>query len=161
MLALLPPFLLLSASGCSKLDLWSAPEELSRDTPFAMSLLETESCPLPEALDPKKVVIHSYRVRVRGHHDGRVPVNYFYASLLTTDGDRYLAEFQGCPGPLNGPPLRPGESADGFINFPVPPSKTPEKLVYAPELIGLSLSESTQEVPVRTSLADKESESQP
>ena len=161
MRALSTLFLLISSCGCSNLDLWSDPEELSRDTPFTLSLLETESCPLPEALDPKKVVIHSYRVRVRSHHRGRVPVNYFYASLLTTDGDRYLAEFQGCPGPLNGPPLQPGEAADGFINFPVPPSKTPEKVVYAPELIGLSLSESTQEVPVRSSISDQESEAQP
>lgn len=158
MLALLPTITLVCTSSCNKLEFWSAPEELNSDTPFTLSILETESCPLPPTLDPKKVVIHSYRVRLRGQHKSRVPVNYFYASLLTTDGNRYLAEFPGCPGPLSGPPLAPGETADGFMNFPVPPSKIPEKLVYAPELIGLGLSASTQEVPVRASVHDEDSE---
>jgi len=64
-----------------------------------------------------------------------VPANYFYASLLTTDGERYLAEYPGCDPVLSGTPLGRGQSGEGFLNFPLPPSKTPEKIVYSPVLI--------------------------
>lgn len=104
--------------------------------PYVLSILHAESCPLPEGLDPKKVAIVSYNIRLRGGHAQKVPANYFYASLLTTDGSRYLADFPGCAPLLSGPPIGPGETAQGYLNFPVPPGKTPEKLVYAPQLTG-------------------------
>lgn len=104
--------------------------------PYVFSLLNAESCPLPEGLDPKQVTIVSYNVRLRGQHPQKVPVNYFYASLLTTDGSRYLADFPGCSPLLSGPPVGPGETAQGYLNFPVPPGKAPARLVYSPELTG-------------------------
>lgn len=101
-----------------------------------MSILSTESCPLPAELDPKKVAIHSFRVKLVGVHPQGVPANYFYASLLATDGSRYLADYAGCKPLLSGDPLYPGQVAEGHLNFPLPPSATPEKIVYAPELTG-------------------------
>jgi hypothetical protein len=104
--------------------------------PYVLSILNTESCPLPDGLDPKAVSIVSYNVRLRGQHPQKVPANYFYASLLTSDGSRYLADFPGCAPLLSAPPVGPGQTAQGYLNFPVPPGKVPEKLVYAPELTG-------------------------
>lgn len=106
--------------------------------PYVLSILGAESCALPEGLDPKVVTIVSYNVRLRGQHAQKVPANYFYASLLTTDGSRYLSDFPGCTPLLSGPPVGPGETAQGYLNFPVPPGKTPERLVYAPTLTGKS-----------------------
>lgn len=155
----LPRFTLLALSllGCDHLETLSGDNAPPANTasgdqeapPFRLELLETESCPLPDGLDPKKVTIHSYRVKLTSELKSGVPANYFYASLLTTDGQRYLAEFSGCSDALNDTPLKKGESIDGYLNFPVPPSKTPETLVYAPKLLELSTAESTLELPVR------------
>lgn len=118
--------------GCdSKLDANMTPLE---DRPFSVSLLDTRACPLPEGLDPEAKRILGVKVRVTSAHEGRVPANYFYASVLTKDGDRYLAELPGCRPVLSSPPLEPGHSAEGFLNFPLPVDKQPEQLNYAPNL---------------------------
>src|SRR5690606_21170119 len=125
--ALIAGSLLLSA--CDGWEFFQSEETIVSDEPYRLSILGTETCPLPEKLDPKKVMILSYRVRLRGQHPLGVPANYFYASLLTTDGSRYLADYAGCSPLLSGPPLLPGQVAEGFLNFPIPPHKSPDKLV--------------------------------
>lgn len=117
--------------------------------PFELSLLATETCPLPAGLDPARVAIRSYRVRIRSALDSGVPANYFYASLLTSDGSRYLADFPGCAPLLSGAPAYAGEEAIGYLNFPVPPDKTPETIVYAPRLEGLQREASVRELALR------------
>ena len=73
------------------------------------------------------------RVRVTGHYDAGVPANYYYASLLSQDGDRFLATAEdGCRPLLSGPPLRPGESREGYVNFPLQSKKGARRLAYAP-----------------------------
>jgi hypothetical protein len=47
-----------------------------------------------------------------------------------------LAGHLGCQPLLSGDPLRPGESREGYVNFPVPPAKLAAKLVYSPQLMG-------------------------
>lgn len=122
------------------------------EDPYVLSILNVEACPLPEGLDAKRVTILSYNVRLRGQHEHGVPANYFYASLLTTDGSRYLADFPGCEPLLSGPPVGPGDSAQGYLNFPVPPGKTPSKLVYAPTLTGDTPGESLVELTLDTKI---------
>lgn len=133
--ALMSPLLLLTLS-CEGWDLFGSDDTYLGDEPYTLSILSTESCPLPEGLNPRTVMIMSYQVRLRGRHPEKVPANYFYASLLTTDGARYLADFPGCSPVLSASPVKPGEAADGYLNFPIPPGKTPHKLVYAPTLSG-------------------------
>lgn len=130
--------LLLPLTGCDGWEFLQSEEAASSAEPFRLSILSAETCPLPPELDPKEVTIVSYRVRLRGQHPQGVPANYFYASLLATDGSRYLADFPGCSPVLSGPPLLPGEVAEGFLNFPIPPSSSPETLVFSPELTGRS-----------------------
>lgn len=123
-------------SACDGWEVFQSEEKPLGADPYVLSILHAESCPLPEGLDPKAVTIVSYNVRLLGQHAQKVPANYFYASLLTTDGSRYLADFPGCTPLLSGAPVGPGETAQGYLNFPVPPGKTPEKIVYAPALTG-------------------------
>jgi len=74
------------------------------------------------------------KVRVTGRYPDRVPANYFYASLLARDGARYLPTTKGCQPLLSGPPLLPGESREGYANFPILAQKSAERLAYAPNL---------------------------
>jgi len=117
--------------------------------PFELQLLATESCPLPPHLSAKNVALLSYRVRLSSHRASGVPANYFYATLLTTDGERYLSSFYGCAPLLSADPLSDGEQAEGFLNFSIPPSKIPEKLVYSPLLMLASDSQAVEELLLR------------
>lgn len=135
----------------------SAGPALTEKEPYELEVTGARTCPLPSHLDPKNVRIVSYRIRLRGHDPGRVPANYFYASLVTTDGDRYLASYEGCSPLLLADPLKPGEEASGMVNFPIPPSKTPETLTYSPELLNRTSLESTREWKLQSEeLAEKE-----
>ena len=141
--------ILLSATclwGCDGWAIFEQGDPIDKTTPYRLRLLSTESCALPAHLSPKNVTIVSYRVRLEGNLSSKVPANYFYASLLTTDGERYLSSFYGCEPLLAGEPLGPRESTEGFVNFSIPPSKIPEKLVYAPQLLQLSEAASTTEL---------------
>ena len=104
--------------------------------PYRLTVLSTDVCPLPEHLDAKNVTLMGYRVRLEGNLDSRVPANYFYAALITSDGERYLSTYYGCSPVLAQEPLREGQLAEGYLNFSLPPGKAPEKLVYSPELLG-------------------------
>jgi hypothetical protein len=148
-------------SGCDGWDLFQSEETIPRDEPYVLSILSTESCPLPDGLDPKEVVIHSYKVKLLGIHPGGVPVNYFYASLLATDGERYLAGYTGCQPLLSGSPIYPGESAEGFLNFPLPPNKTPDKLVFSPELTGKPKGSPVVEISLGSSPVQEDPEGDP
>ena len=113
---------------------------------FEIRLLGAESCPLPAHLNPKSVALLSYRVRLSSHHPSGVAANYFYATLLTTDGERYLSDFYGCAPLLAADPLQAGEQAEGFLNFSIPLSKIPEKLVYSPVLMHLPDGQAVEEI---------------
>jgi len=132
--------------SCEGWDIFGSDDITLGDEPYALSIMSTESCPLPQGLNPKAVAIVSYKVRLRGNHPEKVPANYFYASLLTTDGARYLADYPGCSPVLSTPPVAMGEIADGYLNFPIPPGKTPHKLVYAPALTGTPKGDSLVEI---------------
>jgi hypothetical protein len=74
------------------------------------------------------------KVRLSGKYESGVPANYFYASLLSSDGTRYLATAAGCRPLLSGPPLMPGETREGYVNFPAQAKKSADRLSYAPNL---------------------------
>lgn len=116
---------------------------------YQLTVLEQKPCPLPPGVDPKKTQLLGVRVRLVSHEASGIPANYFYASVLTTDGSRYLAEHPGCSPLLSGRPLFPGQIAEGYLNFPLPLEKTPETLVYAPILEGQNERESTREISLR------------
>jgi hypothetical protein len=61
-----------------------------------------------------------------------VAANYFYASVLASDGSRYLAELPGCEPVLTGAPLGPGETREGYLNIPFPAHKEARTLAYLP-----------------------------
>ena len=134
--------------GCESWAIFEQSDPIDAGIPYRLRILSTESCALPAHLSPKNVTIVSYKVRLEGNLSSKVPTNYFYASLLTTDGERYLSSYFGCEPLLSGEPLGPGQSAEGFVNFSIPPSKIPEKLVYAPKLMQLSETTATVELNV-------------
>lgn len=136
---------LYGSSGCQRFEPFEDSPAAPAGKRYELSLVGAENCPLPANLDPANVKILSYKVRLVSGDERGVPANYFYASLLCTDGARYLADYQGCSPLFSGHPAQKGESREGFLNFPVPPSKTPERIVYRPELLG-SGDDSTQEI---------------
>ncbi|GEM_PF-1990023 len=123
------------AISCETWDLFPESKITGSTAPYELTILSAESCPLPPGLDPKEVTIQSYHVRLTGGDPGGVPANYFYASLLSTDGGRYLSGYTGCQPVLSGPPLASGESREAYINFALPPTKTPETLIFSPALL--------------------------
>jgi len=139
---------LVLSGGCSGCSVFEHKVENQVDHPYQLKLLNLESCPLPEHLNPKDVVLLSYRVRIQSNLASKVPANYFYASLLTTDGERYLSTYYGCAPLLTADPLGEGETADGFFNFSIPASKIPEKLVYSPKLLNISEQDALVELQV-------------
>lgn len=74
------------------------------------------------------------KVRLTGRYPSRVPANYFYASLVNRDGTRYLPTADGCRPLLSGTPLLPGETREGYANFPLAAKKSAQKLAYSPNL---------------------------
>lgn len=151
--ALLCTSALLSCTSCDGWEIVRKGDSQPTDEAFGLKLMAMESCPLPPHLNPKNVSILSYRVRLTGNHSSGVPANYFYASLLTTDGERYLSNYYGCRPLLSAEPLVPGANAEGFVNFAVPPSKIPHKLVYAPVLLDRPDAESTEMIVLDASSA--------
>lgn len=139
-----PFFLLAIVSGCQCSEDAESPE----GAPYTLSILEVTSCPAPPEIDVARVRLVGVKVRLVGHHARGVPANYFYASVLTTDGDRYLADAVGCSPRLSGAPLAPGQAAEGFLNFPLPNGKIPDKVVYSPAVEGQRDSGSAVEVPL-------------
>jgi hypothetical protein len=147
-------------TGCQQLGLFpSDSEEISDGAPYTLSILAQENCSLPENLDPKTVIIQSFKVKLVGRTGSGVPANYFYASLLTEDGNRYLAGFEGCAPVLSGAPLSPGQSAVGFLNFPLPPSKVTKTLEYSPRLMD-DHEASTTRLPVSSASRDSPDDAQ-
>jgi hypothetical protein len=123
-------------TGCRDIDRsLSGESAVPEGAPYILTILTQENCPVPEGLDPRNVIIQSYKVKLVGGTTTGVPANYFYASLLTEDGHRYLAEFEGCAPVLSGPPLDSGQTAVGYLNFPLPPSKSAKTLEFAPRLL--------------------------
>jgi hypothetical protein len=94
------------------------------------------------------------KVRLTGKYPSGIPANFFYASLLSRDGTRYLAASEGCRPLLSGPPLLFGESREGYVNFPLQAKKGADRLAYAPNLDhttfadGLSNKDRTIEAPL-------------
>lgn len=129
-LRFLRAFLALSAlTSCQGFEASTAPE-----APYELEIVSTETCSLPSAPgDPPRTVL-GVRVRLTSHTELGLAANYYYGSILTTDGSRYLAELPGCRPVLSSAPLRPSETAEGFLNIPIPPQKKAETLVYLPPI---------------------------
>lgn len=100
--------------------------------PYAFEILASEECTLPTAGAQAPRTLLGVKVRITSHSDLGVPANYYYGSVLTKDGARYLAELPGCQPVLSRAPLRKGETAEGYLNFPIPRQKTAETVVYLP-----------------------------
>lgn len=64
----------------------------------------------------------------------QTPQNYYYASLVDSDGQRYPASFSGCSPRLTGDPLAAGATATGFVNFRLPREAHGLVLEYAPRI---------------------------
>jgi hypothetical protein len=114
---------------------------------FELEILSTEKCPLPtEPGSPERAAL-GVKVKLTSRVPDGVAANYFYASVLASDGSRYLAELPGCSPVLSGAPLYSGEARLGYVNIPIPSHKQPEKLVYSPPVGKYPTAERVREVP--------------
>jgi hypothetical protein len=106
--------------------------------PFEVEVTSVTYCESGQEASPKDGPAREgalgVKVRLTGRYESGVPANYFYASLLSRDGTRYLAATAGCRPLLSGPPLLPGESREGYVNFPLQAKKGADRLAYAPNL---------------------------
>lgn len=126
--------LLIFLAGSAALSCQSMGGDPATNEPYSFEILSSEECALPTAGAQPQRTLLGVKVRLKSHTDLGVPANYYYGSVLTKDGARYLAELPGCQPVLSGPPLRKGQSAEGYLNFPVPPQKTAETVVYLPAI---------------------------
>ena len=150
----------LGSTSCQGLHLFEDEAPLDPSAPYGISILETGSCPLPPGVDAARMRILGLRVRLRAGRDD-VPANFFYASVLTNDENRYLAEHTGCTPVLSGRPLRAGEVREGYLNFPLPLEKSAQTLVYAPLIDGLSEKEQTKSLALGPREADTSGDEDP
>lgn len=109
--------------------------------PFEVEVTSVAVCDANERTSPPGVAsglsgegTFGVKVRLTGRYASGVPANYFYASLLSRDGTRYLSAAAGCGPLLSGPPLLPGETREGYANFPLQAKKNARRLSYAPNL---------------------------
>jgi hypothetical protein len=108
------------------------PEGGAHAKAFELELLSTEKCPLVTKPGAPERAALGFKVRVTGRAPEGIAANYFYASVVASDGSRYLAELPGCEPVLTGAPLAPGEAREGYLNIPFPAHKNPRTLVYLP-----------------------------
>lgn len=134
------------------------PSPPAAPAPFQIEVLSTGACEAGASPSEKANRIFGVKVRITGKHSSGVPANYFYGSVLSTRGDRYLAELSGCSPALVGPPLFEGEAREGYLNFPMPPEKRPEILVYSPLVGTLKENERTVQVALSTAPDGDEAE---
>src|SRR6187431_49024 len=132
-----PTWLCLCSLGCQP----SAGPESGRAPPFEIEVTSVTLCGAEPSASgtaaagaPVRDGTLGVKVRVTGRYESGVPANYFYASLLGRDGTRYLSAPEGCRPLLSGPPLRPGETREGYVNFPLQAKKGADRLAYAPNL---------------------------
>ncbi len=102
---------------------------------FTLELLSTRACPTPDIESNPDRQLLSFEVRLSSK--STIPVNYRYASLITKDGNRYLAEYFGCQPLFNSKPLGASTLESGFLNFALPAGKEALRIEYAPDLTHL------------------------
>jgi hypothetical protein len=138
----------LLATGCA-----SPPKPKVTGKLFELQLLSQEKCPLPSKPGAPERAALGIKVRLVGLAPEGVAANYFYASLLSHDGSRYLAELPGCGPVLGGAPLYPGETREGYFNIPLPAHKQARSLVYAPPIGTYPAQSRTVEIPLESGRA--------
>lgn len=101
---------------------------------FELDVVAVRDCEAPAhaPLENDQMLI-GVSVKLRALRD-QVPQNYFYASLVDSERQRYRASFAGCSPRLVGDPLRQGTTTTGFINFRVPRDAHGLTLEYAPRI---------------------------
>lgn len=142
------PSLLALLGGCSP-----SQKADTRGKVFELELLTQEKCPLPSKPGAPERASLGLKVKLTARAPEGVAANYFYASLISSDGARYLAELPGCAPVLSNAPLLPGETAEGYLNIPLPVNKVAKALVYAPPVGQYPVAARTVEIPLQAPLS--------
>jgi hypothetical protein len=104
---------------------------------YQMSVEDVAECSLPPPFGARpghrKISID---VVIEGTSDREVPVNPFYATLESHDGDEWDATLAGCKPVLEARRVVRGQKARGLVTFEIPASARRLRLVYAPIVIG-------------------------
>ena len=104
------------------------------DRPFELDVVAVRDCEAPKyaPLENDEMLI-GVKVKLRAL-SAQTPQNYYYASLVDSDEQRYPASFSGCSPRLTGDPLVAGATATGFVNFRLPREAHGLVLEYAPRI---------------------------
>jgi hypothetical protein len=87
--------------------------------------------PMPEG----KVRI-GVETTIEGTSNAEVPVNPFYATLVTESGASYESSLAGCKPALRAVRVTKGTTASGWISFEIPQNLAGLKMIYRPVVIG-------------------------
>lgn len=104
------------------------------DRPFELDVVAVRDCETPRhaPLENDEMLL-GVKVKLRARRD-QTPQNYFYASLVDSEGRRYAPSFSGCTPRLVGEPLAATQTATGFVNFRLPRDARGLTLEYAPRI---------------------------
>src|SRR5690606_9312691 len=102
--------------------------------PFELDVMTVRDCEAPpHARLGNDEMLLGVKVKLRALRD-QTPQNYFYASLVDSEGRRYPPSFTGCTPRLTGEPLARGMAREGFVNFILPRDARKLTLEYAPRI---------------------------
>jgi len=127
-----------AASGCQERTEAPKPSSsaLTDDNtrPFELDVVAVRDCePGPYAPLATDEMLIGVKVKLRALRD-QTPQNYFYASIVDSDEQRYSPSFTGCSPRLVGDPLAAGATATGFVNFRLPREARGLGFEYAPRI---------------------------
>ncbi|NLE84758.1 MAG: hypothetical protein GX607_00015 [Myxococcales bacterium] len=132
--------LLLVTLGQTACDGWAwdddAPRPAQDGSPFTIQVLGTKECPREGSTSDAPPPL-GVELRITGWHPRGTPVNFYYTRLEDGEGRSYDAG-EACEPLLQGPPLLPGQRAQGYVSFSVPAGARGSTLVYEPRLLDAS-----------------------
>ncbi len=103
---------------------------------LTLKVLGTKACDAPPGASSAKLL--GVEVELTSFSPTNVPANFYYATLDDGVRSTYRALPKGCEPVLSGTPLADGQSARGFLTFPVQPlsgeSQRNYRLRYDPHL---------------------------
>lgn len=109
---------------------------------YSLRVLNVRDCNVePHFRPPKGVVKVGVEVEIAGLSPKEVPVNPFYARLVSADGARYEASLAGCQPVLEASRVTEGQTKAGWLTFDVPADASRLRLAYEPVVIGVGKEE--------------------
>lgn len=110
----------------------------ARARDYTLRVLNVQDCHVaPHFAPPAGVKKLGVEVEIAGTTAHEVPVNPFYASVISASGERYEATLAGCSPALSAGRVVEGQVRRGWLTFDVPVAAGALQLSYEPVVIGV------------------------